>query len=44
MVSKVATVVRPVLDVMEAHMHLDKFMQDTGWYVSQPHKLITHFT
>ena len=30
LVSKIPTIVKPVLDVVDAHMHLDKFMQDTG--------------
>ena len=30
LVSEVPTIVRPVLDVVGTHMHLDKFMQDTG--------------
>ena len=30
LVSEVPTIVRPVLDVADTRMHLDKFMQDTG--------------
>ena len=30
LVTEVPTVVRPVLDVVDSHIHLDKFMQDTG--------------
>ena len=30
LVSNIPTIVKPVLDVVDAHMHLDKFMQDTG--------------
>ena len=30
LVSEVPTIIRPVLDVVDTHMHLDKIMQDTG--------------
>ena len=30
MVSKIPTTEKPVFDIIDAHMHLDKFMQDTG--------------
>ena len=30
LVSEIPTIEKPVLDIIEAHMHLDKFMADTG--------------
>ena len=30
LVSEISTIVKPVLDIVDAHMHLDKFIQDTG--------------
>ena len=39
MISKVPTIVKPILDVVDAHMHLDKFMQDTGHNNIQMDKL-----
>ena len=30
LVSKIPTVEKPVLDIIDTHMHLDKFMADTG--------------